>query len=276
VRLLWKNIGIAVAAVALCALGWFELVADWRTPRSDFVQSHAIGANVSTSLVKYNALVKEMKQQHGERTNVSLEFPGARMRVEQDGKTIREETLAQKFSDVIGMFMVGRRGRATDMLFPFRLAPDQDLNRVEHTLAAAIRGRFGKGLPQRWTSFTDQDWSIGECIHLPSGLGLGGVGLLIGLRKGTACVVTWRRPQPVSMLVSVNLAQGDPWLRPFSRRLCRAITETALAQIDRGEANRPAYAACILADRPDRKGAKDMLTSHAYSVGPGGRLALMD
>ena len=277
-RRLWRNVGIAAAAMALGALAWLELVADWQTLRSDFVLDQALGVNVSASLVKYHALANEMKEQHGERTNVSLEFPGGRMRVEQDGKTIHEEALAQTFSDVVGMFMVGRRGRATDVAFPFRLAPDQDLNRVGHTLAAAIRGRFGKRLPQRWQTFSDQDWSIDRCAPLPAGLGLGGAGLLIGLRKGTACVVTWRRtqPAPVSMLVRVNLASGDPWLRPFSRRICRGITETALAQVDSGGAGRPAYAACILADRPNRKGAKETLTSYGYSVGPGDRLALMD
>ena len=78
------------------------------------------------------------------------------------------------------------------------------------------------------------------------------------------------------MLVSVSLAEGDPWLRPFGRRLCRGIAETALAQVEAGGAHRPVYAACILADRPARKGAKETLTSYAYSVGPDDRLALMD
>ncbi len=78
------------------------------------------------------------------------------------------------------------------------------------------------------------------------------------------------------MLVSVSVAQGDPWLRPFGRRLCRAITETALAQLDNDGAAMPTFAGCILADRPNRQGAKEMLTSFTYSVGPGHRLALMD
>jgi hypothetical protein len=274
-------IGIAIAAGLLATAVCGELVFDWHSPRSDFAEDHAFGVNVSMSLVSFNSMAKEMKEKYGERTDVSLEVNGGsgRARVERDGKVLHEEDMKQTFSDVIGLFMVGKRGRTTDIAFPFRLAPDQNLNQIDRTLAAAIGNRFGKaGLPQRFQTFTDQDWSIDRCVHLPDGLGLGGAGKLMKLRKGAACVVTWRRsqPKPTSMLVSVSLADGDPWMRPFSRRLCRAITEAALAQVDRGERDRPAFAGCVLVDRPGRKGAQESLMSHAYSVGPGQQLALMD
>lgn len=266
-----------MALVALCALAIGELVFDWWTPPSDFAQSHALGVNVGVSLVPYNKLTQEMKEKYGDRAKVSFEFPPGRTTVERDGEIVYDETPAPRLNDVIGVFMVGKRKGATDMPFPFRLAPDQDLNRVERKLATALRNRFGKSLPQRWLSFSDQDWSIDRCTALPAGLGLGGVGLLMRLGKGTACVVTWRRaqPVPVSMLISVSVAKGDPWMRPFSRRLCRAITDTALAQLGPGERDRPGYAACVLADRPGRQGAQQTLSSYVYSVGPDLQLALM-
>jgi len=188
----------------------------------------------------YNKLSQEMKEKYGDRAKVSFEYPPGRTSVERDGEIIYDQTQTPRLNDVIGVFMVGKRKGATDMPFPFRLAPDQDLNRVDRALATALRNRFGKDLPQRWLSFSDQDWTIDRCTTLPAGLGLGGAGLLMRLGKGTACVVTWRRaqPAPVSMLISVSVAKGDPWMRPFSRRLCRAITETALADVDRGERDR--------------------------------------
>lgn len=283
-RPIWRTAGIATLAVALCALAVGELVLDWRLPRSDFAASHALGVNVAVSLVPYNKLTQEMKEKYGDRARVSFQFPPGRTSVERDGQIIHEETPPARLNDVIGLFMVGKRDAGkrdepADMRFPFRLAPDQDIARVERSLATALRNRFGKALPQRSLSFSDQDWSIDRCTPLPAGLGLGGAGLLMRLGRGAACIVTWRRsqPGPVSMLISVSVASGDPWMRPFTRRLCRTITETALAQIDRGERDRPAYAACILADRPDRRGgAQDMLSSYAYSVGPQLQLARMD
>jgi hypothetical protein len=277
-RPLWI-VGIATTSAVLVALACGELVFDWRTPRSDFAENHALGASVTMSLVTFNALAKEMREKHGARADISLEARTGHVRVQYDGHILHEQRLEQKFNDVIGLFMVGRRGQTQDIGFPFRLGPDQNLKQIDRTLAAAIRTRFAKaGLPQRWQTFTDQDWSVDRCAHLPEGLGLGGAGKLIRLRKGAACVVTWRRsqPQPRSMLVSVSLADGDPWMRPFSRSLCRVITETALAQVDRGERDVPAFAGCVLVDRPGRNGAREVLTSHAYSVGPGRQLALMD
>jgi hypothetical protein len=273
----WKTLTIALAVLASGALGWAELVLDWRTPRSDVAQNHALGVNVGISLAPYNRAAQEAKQKYGDGAKVSFEFPPGRTRIESEGNIVHEETAVRRLNDVIGIFLIGQRGRA-DMAFPFRLAPDQDPQRIQRTLAVPIRDRFGKAMAQRLPSFTDQDWSIDRCVKLPDGLGLGGLGLLLRLRKGAACVVTWSRsqPAPTSMLISVSLADGDPWMRPFAPRLCRAITETALAQVDLAERDRPAYAACVLADRPARDGAQRALSSYVFAIGPGPQLARMD
>jgi hypothetical protein len=58
-------------------------------------------------------------------------------------------------------------------------------------------------------------------------------------------------------------------MRPFSRRLCRVITETALTKLAASDQERPTYAACVLVDRPHRTGptgAQTAFTSEVYEV----------
>lgn len=58
-------------------------------------------------------------------------------------------------------------------------------------------------------------------------------------------------------------------MRPFSRRLCRVITEAALADLVASSHEQPIYAACVLVDRPDRTGptgAQTAFTSEVYEV----------
>jgi hypothetical protein len=95
-------------------------------------------------------------------------------------------------------------------------------------------------------------------------------------RGGTYCVVTWKGKQRGTMLIIVSVADGDPWMRPFTRRLCREITEVALKNFDPLAADSPRYAACILADRPSYVSARKSLAISTYSVGPNNHLARMD
>jgi hypothetical protein len=69
------------------------------------------------------------------------------------------------------------------------------------------------------------------------------------------------------MLVGVALADGDPWMRPFARRMCRWITATALARVAATDHEPyPDYAACMLVDRPGRSGATQTMQAHVYDV----------
>jgi hypothetical protein len=69
------------------------------------------------------------------------------------------------------------------------------------------------------------------------------------------------------MLIGVALANGDPWMRPFSRRICSWLTTVALARVTTTDREPPPdYAACVLVDRPDRSGAAQTLEPHVYEV----------
>jgi len=57
-----------------------------------------------------------------------------------------------------------------------------------------------------------------------SELGFASLGALLRMRSQTFCVVHWKGTRPSSMLISVTLGDGDPWMRPFSRWICRRMT----------------------------------------------------
>ena len=62
-------------------------------------------------------------------------------------------------------------------------------------------------------------------------------------------------------------------MRPFTRRICRSLTSTALMRIAASDNKPPAdYAACLLV-YPDRAGAAETLRVHVYEVRLDGTLA---
>ena len=111
----------------------------------------------------------------------------------------------------------------------------------------------------------------------------GSAAKVLRLQSGTFCVVSWqaaaRGTTPTgTMLIGAVLANGDPWIRSFTRRICRWLTADALAHLTAAERIRPPdYAACVLVDRPDRTDAKEeMLKVHVYEVGRDASLADID
>ena len=172
----------------------------------------------------------------------------------------------------MGIFVVELKDVVTAR-FPFNFSADQD-RPPYRSLVDQFKHHFTDD-PPAWFEFGDDDWTIDRCTQLPAGLGLGKFGEWLRLRAGTSCLVTWKGPQPVSMLIIVSRADGDPWMRPFTRRLCRIITAAALNRFDAGQPDRPQYAACILADRPEYVSARKTLAVGVYSVGPGNELARM-
>ena len=270
-----RIVGILVAVIALAgAIFYGELVRDWRVPRSDQTARHALSTTYGLSLVAYNKLLAEMKQQYGDRASTNMDLQTGIIQVVLDGEVIETRAETKALADVYGIIMIGPKDTATTR-FPFRLAADQNPASPDRSVRDMLKNHF-KRAPQEWFEFTDQDWTIDRCAPLPRGLGLGFVGEGLRLREGISCVATWKAPQPGSMLISVSRADGDPWMRPFTRRLCRAITEAALKRFEPAQPDSPNYAACILADRPVYASAQRSLVMGVYSVGSSCELALME
>lgn len=263
---------IAIPIVAALAVGcaYAEFVLDLRAPRAAVKISGAFTNNISFSLREFNALSPQLEAQYGERAEIS--FSQGKITVELDGKILEERETPYRLAEVLGVLAVTNPNDSRD-IFPFLLAPDQDLSRIERHLAERMTNRFADALPQWMLAFTDDDWSIGDCG--PLGTRVGWFVRALRYSGGTACTVV-SKSKPVSMRISVSRAEGDPWMRPFSRWICRAITQAALWSARNDPAlPAPSYATCVLADRPTIKEAAESLSTHLYKIGSDGEPAFI-
>ncbi len=257
---------IALGAVAIVA--YAELVLDIRTPRSDLSQTRALGAGASLLISDYNHKVAQYSQRYGDRAHVILETSSGKARVELDGKVIEQWQVERQFAGIYGMFVVSARG-GRDSIFPLDIEPGKIPEGHEPNVAR-LRSHFEATLPAKDLDFANSDWARGTCDVPPlQEIGFGQFADGLHIRSETFCVIHWNGAGGGSMLASVTLADGDPWMRPFSRRLCRMITGTALTKLAASGQERPTYAACILVDRPHRTGptgAQTAFTSEVYEV----------
>ena len=265
------KISMAAAGAALLVglLFYTELVLDWRTPHVEQKIDFALSSNPAFLMADYNRLQAEMKRKYGERVSVSVPVTGYSAdktgvaEVSLDGNVLETRSL-KRLSDVYGLFVVDSDGR-TPIRFPFRLEPDQNLASVDRALVKDLTDRF-KRVPRPWFEFTDADWTIDRCSASKSGLGIGIVGDILRLQEGTSCVVTWKGNLPSSMLIFVGRADGDTWLRPFSRRLCRDIVEAGLRRLDPETIGRLGYAACVLGNQATAPGSGKSLFGTVFAV----------
>lgn len=270
-----RTLGIWTAAIALVgAIAYGEFVEDWRIQRSDQSARFTMRVGAGASIADYNRLQAAMTEKYGARTETSLHIDTGITEVRLDGKLLETHPELKKISDVSGIFVFGPDENVTTR-FPFEVGADFVRATSNQGIHDDLKSHF-KRAPPVWFEFKDSDWTIDRCISRPRDLGLGLIGNVLLLRGGTYCVVTWKGKQPGTMLISVSVADGDPWMRPFTRRLCREITEVALKNFDPLAADSPRYAACILADRPSYVSARKSLAISAYSVGPNNRLARIE
>jgi hypothetical protein len=261
-------IGAAVAAL-LGVLAYTELVLDWRTPDANQKINFALTSNSAFLMADYNRLQAEMKQKYGERVSVSVPVTGSPANktgvaeISLDGSILETRSL-RRLSDVYGLFVANADG-SDPIRFPFRLGPDQNLENLDRSIVKDLTQHF-KRVPQAWFEFTDADWTIDRCSSAKSGLGLGIVGDVLRLQEGTSCVVSWKGKQPSSMLVFVGRADGEAWLRPFSERLCRNISEAGLQRLDSETAGGLNYAACVLGNQATNSGSGKSLFGTVYAV----------
>jgi hypothetical protein len=259
-----RSIILAMAAgVAALAAAYAELVLDVRTPRANLVQRTALGASASLSLKEYNKKLAEMRSAYGEeRVDLTLETSTGHVTVSLDGRIIEEWDIEREFGGIYGLFVVGAHS-LPQSTFPFALNPGTPPFGHEPNIER-LRGHFEGILPAGNLAFRDEDWSRDACASPTwSELGLGRLAQWLHLQSQTFCVVHWNGVAAASMLISVTLADGDPWMRPFARRLCGLLTVAALEKLAAGGNRRPDYAACVLVDRPHRTGPTG--TQHAFT-----------
>jgi hypothetical protein len=268
---------IAIAAGVLALAGcvvYAELISDWRTARSDGNARFALSVTYSLSLVDYNRMVAENKQKYGDRAETNLDVKSGIIEVKVDGNTIETRAEGKTLEGVQGIFVIGTEDKVSAR-FPFQIDFKSDFSDPTRSMALFLKERYKKA-PRQWFEFSDADWTIDRCAALPKGFGLGILGKALDLHKGTSCVVSWNGQEPSSMLVAVGRADGDLWMRPFARRICREMVDSALERFNPDEAGSPKYAACILADRPAYVSAQKSLVIEVYSVEPHNQLARLD
>jgi hypothetical protein len=266
-RLRWKITIVTASVLALAAVSYGELVADIRTPRSSLAEIHAISSSVSILMADYHRDAEAMKNKYGPGAETSLETGPPRLITRVDGKVVEEGRAPGEFSDARGLFVIGARGRL-ESTFPFALDPRKppDFGQKGEPGVTYLRNRFGKQLPAKYLEFDALDAVTDTCVKL-SASDIGWLGAQLRFQSGTFCVVFWKGASPGSMLIGVALANGDPWMRPFSRRICRGLTSIALTRVAATDREPPPdYAACLLVDRPDRSGAAETLQAHVYEV----------
>jgi hypothetical protein len=266
-RLRWKWMivagGVAIAAAA--AVG--ELVLDIRTPGASLVEVYAIATTVSILIEDRDHAVQALRKKYGPDAEIVLEIQPPRLVTRIKGKVIEEERAPGQFSDARGLFVVGPLGWVAST-FPFQIDPRERpaFGRQGEPSVRYLKDRFGKILPAKYFEFDDRDAVTDTCITI-SPADLGWVGRRLDVQTGTFCVIFWKGASPGSMLIGVALADGDPWMRPFTRRICRWLTGIALGRVAATDREMPPdYAACLLVDRPNRSGAGGTLQAYVYEV----------
>lgn len=175
----------------------------------------------------------------------------------------------KKLAGMYGLFVV--RSGATESIFPFSIVPGNAGSSSYRPDLAQLRERFGADFPAQPDAANDTRWKDNTCVARPaSELGFGRLTEYLHLRSQASCVVRQSGARPGAMLISVTLADADRWMRPFARRMCRTLTATALTAL--GSAEAPAYAACVLVDRPGRMrpgDAQNTFKSVVYEVRDG-------
>jgi hypothetical protein len=270
---LWVKLALGIGAIIALA-GYGELILDIRTPHSSLVERFAIGTYSKWITSDQEQLEKAMKTKHGPNAMTTFRFPGGKYVTEVDNRVVDEKPLSPSFGGVEGLFVLGSLDRVTG-IFPFRLDPE-DVPPPHLYSAIAVKDRFKDKFPERYLAFNERAVVQGSCVVI-SAPNFGMIGTVLRLKSGTFCMVYWNGDVETSMLIGAVLANGDPWMRPFARRICRSLTSLALRKLIESDPQPPPnYAACLLVDRPSRLGASENLQTRGYEVGRSGNLALID
>jgi hypothetical protein len=261
-----------VALVLIAAYG--EFVLDFRGPRSQLKSMNALAAVTRTSYGDRDAKLEEARARYGDRVrahdDVSAGTVNGKWAITLDGNVLEEGGIVVRLAGMYGLFAV-TSDNTTEGIFSFSVVPGS-ANLSDITSVKSLRDRF-EDFPARFFAFADTDLTIASCTAPPpSEIGFGSIGTLLGMQAQTYCVVHWKGTHPSSMLISVTLANGDPWMRPFARWICRSMTSVILRKLTSPDRKPPTYAACVLVDRADRRrprDAHDTFDSVVYEIRDG-------
>jgi hypothetical protein len=242
-RLTRKSVVLPLVAVALAAAAYAELVLDVRTPRSTLVEVHLIQAVMNWNS---QSLDKAMKAKYGPNSETNIEWGPPRLVITVDGKVVHKAPLSEMFEGVRASFEIGASGQQMGEMastFPIWFAVPSP---PDHS-SAMVRRRY----------FVDSNLSE---KHLENGVGdgpcvvlaasdLGSVGAAVRLESVTFCVVEWTGSRRASMLIGAPLTDGGPFMRPFSRRICRSLAALALRKLTAASSQAVEYVGCMLFDR---------------------------
>jgi hypothetical protein len=275
-RLKMKSVVLALVAVVLAAAAYAELVLDVRTPHSTLVEGHLIQAVMSWHS---QSLDKAMKAKYGPNAETKFEFGRARLVITVDGKVVHEAPLSEMFEGVRASFEIGASGQQMGQMastFPiwFEVPSPPD-----HS-SAMVRRRY---FVDSYVSEKRLENYVGDgpCVVLAAS-DLGSVGAAVRLESVTFCVVEWTGSRRASMLIGAPLTDGGPFVRPFSRRICRSLAALALRKLTAASSQAVQYAGCMLFDRAGfldgsqaLYGFVDGFQVHVYEVLRTGELALI-
>ncbi len=263
----WAKLTLGVgAAVVLAAVG-AEMVFDIRTPRSDLRSVSALAALTLTSYGDYSSKVDQARAKYGDRVHIERDEAAGKWTIALDGRVIEQGQIVVKLAGMYGLFAVPS-GAAAAGVFPFSFVPGSP-TLSDIPSAKILRERF-ETFPPSFLTFATTDVALESCAApSPSELGFGPLGPWLRIEAQAFCVVRWKGTHPSSMLITVTLANGDPWMRPFARWMCRRMTAAALKKLAAPDREPPTYAACILVDRPGRRrpgDAQDTFKSYVYEI----------
>lgn len=268
-----KFVWIVAATALLALLATAELALDWRTPSAQQTIRFTMGVTHSVDLRELRSYEAEMNRKYGPTAHTILPFDTGVAEVRLDDALVETNAELRQINSVEGVFLLGTDDDVR-LRFPFDVATEHAQASSKSSIGDHLKQRFKKR-PDVWLDFADKDWTFDHCAARPKDLGLGWVGAALRLRGGTSCLAGWSGKQSGHMLIGTAVADGDPWMRPFSRRICRAITAATLRQLAAEGGDQPAYAACILVDRPGYRSARKSLVVDAYAVAADGELRRM-
>jgi hypothetical protein len=277
-RLKMKSVVLALVAVVLAAAAYAELVLDVRTPRSTLVEVHLIQA-----IIPWHTQIpdKAMKAKYGQNAETNLKSGPARLVTTVDGKVVHEAPVSEMFEGVRASFEIGASGQQMGEMastFPIWFAVPSP---PDHSSAMVRRRYFIDSFvsEKRIENYVGD----GPCVVLAAS-DLGSVGAAVRLESVTFCVVEWTGSRRASMLIGAPLTDGGPFMRPFSRRICRSLAALALRKLTAASSQAVQYAGCMLFDRANfldgsptqaLYGFVDGFQVYVYEVLRTGQLALI-